>query len=235
MTNAAPPVPIPPTDPSDEGDWMRELVLRQLQMLGQLAEIGLEIAGAVERQAGGRASVPALSGDAALAYARVTRSVRQTMLLQSKLIEGLKAQDQVEGEARAKAEAEAVRSTPEYQRRVRVERIVGRLLVAEHPDGDDAEIDDLIMEAGERLDDEDLYGDLMERPVSELVARICRDLGLEPRWAELVQELWAQKEIETGAPGEPLKALIDGAPASLPRGQGAEDRKGPNASIRDSS
>lgn len=230
MTDADPNSPdLPPPCPAEADDWRRALTLRQLQMLGELAELGLEIAGAIERQAGGKADASTLRGDAALAYARVTRSVRQTMLLQSKLIEGMDAGNGAADEARAEAQdgadeaspEAAAETTPEDRQKARVERIVERLVTAEHPDDED-ELDRLMNEACDRLDDEDLYGDLMERPVSELVARICRDLGLQPQWAELVQELWAQKEIESGAPGEPLRALLASDPgASAPMNGGA--------------
>ena len=40
--------------------------------------------------------------------------------------------------------------------------------------------------------------------MSEIVARICKDLGLEPDWNKLAEELWAKAEIATGDPGWPL-------------------------------
>jgi hypothetical protein len=215
MSDAAPPLPAFPPSASDEADWRRQLVMRQLQMLGELAEIGLEIAGAVERAAAGKAPAPALRGDAALAYARVTRSVRQTILLQSQLIEGLNGEDDGADSEGAEAADDAAEVD---HRKARVQRIVERVAKATYGDDEDL-VERDTLEAAEYLDDEDLYGDLMDRPVSELVARICRDLGLEPRWADLVQELWAQKELDTGAPGEPLRALM-GEASSPARGRG---------------
>src|SRR5262249_44535607 len=81
------------------------------------------------------------------------------------------------------------------------EAIVERVATASH---DEKTVDRLLRESAERLDDEDLYGDLLERPVSELVARLCKDLGLHPDWAELAEELWAIREAGSGRPGWPL-------------------------------
>jgi hypothetical protein len=192
--------------PSPNEPWMRPATLRQLALLGELAEIGLEISRAIERHATGKAEAPVMKGDHALAYARVSRSVRQTIHLQSRLIDSMKAEDDAAAETAPEAAKEAARLTPEYQRKASVERIVERLIEVEHPD-DEETLDALICDAGERLDDEDLYGDLMDRPMSELVARICRDLGLTPDWSTLAAELWAQKEIESGTPGWPLAML----------------------------
>ena len=206
MTDAATNPALPPPCPAEAADWARPFALRQLELLGELAELGLYVARAVERQASGRAEPaggPVFQGDPALAYARVSRAVRLTLMLQARLIEDLKAQDAGAATARTEAPREPDRVSPEYQRKVRLERIVERLAEAEHPDGDD-EVSDLVTEAGERLDDEDLYGDLMDRPLSELVARLCQDLGLEPDWAELAGELWAVREIDSGHVGWPL-------------------------------
>ena len=59
-------------------------------------------------------------------------------------------------------------------------------------------------EAAERLDDDDIYGLAASRPVGELVAMLCRDLGLEPDWDALAAEAWAQAEIDSGAAGSPF-------------------------------
>ncbi|MGZ3398694.1 MAG: hypothetical protein ACXWKX_05705 [Caulobacteraceae bacterium] len=207
----------PPTD-SDETDWSRPFVMRQLQLLGDLAEIGLEVARGVERR------VKAAEADedlapVALAYSRVSRAVRLTLMLQSRLIKDRKADEQAEAKALAEVRAEqakqeAVRD-PVYQRKVRVETILERVALARHP-GDAARADRLVREGGERLDDEDLYGDLMERPLSELVARLCRDLGLDPDWSELAEELWAVREVESGAVGWPLAGLVPPRQAGRP-------------------
>jgi hypothetical protein len=60
--------------------------------------------------------------------------------------------------------------------KARIERLVERAVLAERGQ-DKAEVDRLITETGDRLDFED-YGDILGRPVEEVVALICKDLGL---------------------------------------------------------
>jgi hypothetical protein len=147
-------------------------------------------------------------------------------MLQSRLIKDIKADAQADAKRRAeaaKAEAErAAEREPAYRCKSRVENIVYRVAGARHPGAEPA-VTRVIREAGERLDDEDLYGDLLERPLSEIVARICRDLGLEPDWAELAQEWWAVTEIESGDVGWPLRQFTSEQTRPLPLagGEGA--------------
>ncbi len=200
--------------PADPG---RGLIERQLWILGRLAEAGLNIALAIERQATrGEATgtegappeaVPVAKGDLALAYGRAARAVRLTIALQARLLKELQALD--EGAAR-KFAAEAAkpdrdRQTAQAARKARVERIVERLIRAEARD--EAEGDRLTDEAYERLEHDDIYGDLLRKPVSEIIALVCQDLGLAPDWSRLAQEAWAQDELAGGAIGSPLARL----------------------------
>jgi hypothetical protein len=168
MSDAATPLPPSPHQ-------------RQLDRLDALAEHGLACAKAVADQAQGQTpDVAAI----ALAYSRVSRAVRLTIALHAKLIDDGKAAEREDAKTRAAeavaakeaAELEA-RSGPLYVRKARVEQIVERLAEAEHPDDEDA-VDLIVIEAAERLDDETLYGDLMDTPFEEIVDRICADLGL---------------------------------------------------------
>ena len=93
-------------DPAPAGDQARGLIERQLQILGRLAEAGLNIALAIERQAMGAEAAqpeaaPVAKGDLALAYGRVARAVRLTIALQGRLLQDLQALD--EGAARKRA------------------------------------------------------------------------------------------------------------------------------------
>jgi len=115
------------------------------------------------------------------------------------------------GRLRAAA-AFAARRSPEddpvYRRKARVEAIIERVAKADH---DEEEVDRLVREAGERLDDEDLYGEVLGRPVGELVSLICRDLGLAPDWSRLAEEAWARREAAEGDPRSPFAPLpLDG-------------------------
>lgn len=197
----------------------RPLVERQLQLLERLAEAGLEVALACEREAKAAESGTGADLDGlARAYARASRAVRLTVMLQSRLA---KARQEADSEADAAAQAAAEREAQalwarEDDAKVRVSRIVRRVIEAEHDD--EGGVERLDAEAMDRLDDEDLYGAVLTRPISEMVADICKDLGLHPDWAKLAEECWAQEEMASGEVGEPFLAL---AAASPPAGEHA--------------
>jgi hypothetical protein len=162
----------------------RPLLERQLVVLERLAEAGLQVALNIQAQC-----AEAGAAEAAMAFARVSRAVRQTILLQSRLRTDAKAGH--DGNARI--------------RKARVERIVTRVINAEIEDTDEAV--GLMMDASERLEGDDIYGDVMTMPVSDLIARICEDLGLNPDWPSLMQEAWATEETEG------LKSVLPPPPA----------------------
>lgn len=185
MSTAATRPPDTATLPEDDTPRLE----RQLAILGQLAEIGLTLAQAIERQVGEAGQDARATASAAVAYGRVARAVRLTIALQSRLI----------ADARAPAEADLDRQRAE--RRTRIARIVGRAV--------DAELGPVSAafrkpEIRERLEHDDIYGDLLARPASEIVAEVCEDLGVSPDWAQLAAEAWALDEIAGGAPGAPL-------------------------------
>lgn len=67
----------------DDPDWRARMLDRQLRMLGELAEMGLDIACAIEAKGRAPGGDPAA---AELACARLSRSVEKTIALQSRLI-----------------------------------------------------------------------------------------------------------------------------------------------------
>ena len=91
---------------------------------------------------------------------------------------------------------------------------------------DEDRLDDLVHETAERLDDDDIFGDVLTRPVGELVSLICRDLGLEPDWARLGEEAWAKEEFDD--PRSPFFATSPiygrGGPPADPGVQPGEER-----------
>ena len=205
--------PPQPTAPAAARDLARALLERQLWGLGQLAEGGLEIARAIERQATGAGSDDAaphtVDAHVPMAYARVARAVRMTILLQSKLITDLQALEAKTAEAAYSAKCRRALDRPHILReqKARIGRIVGRIAWA---DGrEHAEIERLARHAAEMLDHDDHFGDILTRPVSELIALICQDLGLEPDWPQLAEEAWAMAEIAGGKVGGPLEAWIN--------------------------
>ena len=153
---------------------------RRDAMLAELAALGMEASRIVVAKAH---ETP--SADTALALSRLARAVRLTVMLQARL-----AAEAGRGQNPA-ADVE--------QRKARVQRIVERVAKAD-PDKDDDDVEAVVYETADRLDDEDLYGDLMDRPIREIVARICDDLDLKPDWTVLDQELWAREEAAADPP-----------------------------------
>ncbi|MDB5432689.1 MAG: hypothetical protein JWP35_3805, partial [Caulobacter sp.] len=88
-----------------------------------------------------------------------------------------------------------------------VRRIVGRIAKVRYTDRYVREAFD--SQARERLYDRDITGDLENRPIGMLVAQICADLDLSPRWTAMAQEAWAQEEITERPAGSPYAAWPD--------------------------
>jgi hypothetical protein len=121
-----------------------------------------------------------------MAYSRVARAVRQTVMLQSRLIE--EAQEREAGRARRKAAAKASAA-----------RIV-RGVIDEDRTNDAERAERLAAEAAERLREED-FGDLLSRPFAEAVAEIVKGLGLEPDWLALAQACFGAEAALDGEAG----------------------------------
>jgi hypothetical protein len=192
---------------------------QQLWMLGRLAQAGLNLAMAMEAQAlavqpnvatdqgpqpYGKPATPELSLDAlpsnpadlALAFTRVSRAVRMTIALQSRLLK-----DDARSQVALKAPAPPLPET-RLERTGRVGAIFRRLVA--QTDLDLFEAAELVERAHERLADPDITGALLDRPVADLVAAICRDLGLSPDWSRTAGEAWARGENlhRSAHPGE---------------------------------
>jgi hypothetical protein len=189
--------PIPAANPSQAGDdrsWARPLFEQQIALLDELAEAGMAVAVAIRDQ------VVAGDGDLlalAAAYDRVARAVRMAILLQSKLIKQLLDWDrQTDNMATQGLDA------PQGRREADIQR------AAAERDREHAEhIERLVGQGGERLEQDDIYKEVNSRPVSELIAMICRDIGLDPDWPRLAQEAWVQKETAGAGAGSPFAAL----------------------------
>jgi hypothetical protein len=191
----------PAPETNDQTDWARPLFERQVALLGRMAEAGLTITLAIEGEA--KAPEP-VAKDPRLyvAYARVARAVRLSLMLQTKVIKQLQAIDSQAAtqEACAAAHERVQRAEHVEEQKARVERIVERIAQR----GDGLDVERLVEETAERLDHDDLYGGVLDRPLSELIALICRDLGLAPDWPRLAEEAWAQEEMAGGTTGWPL-------------------------------
>ena len=68
----------------------------------------------------------------------------------------------------------------------------------------------------ERLKEEDIERDLGIVSMGELMARVCRDLEIEPDWTLWAGKHWAQEEARLGTPGSPYARRPAGAEAEEP-------------------
>jgi hypothetical protein len=154
------------------------------QMLKDLAQIGMRLARLIEANAEARMTEnPACDlGRADQMFAKISRSVRQTLALKTKLAEMReKPKAPIEKDVQEQ-EAEAARRR---SRKAMVERAVTETIEAESGPSDR---ENLLSDLHERLLDPDIEADLTSRSIGELVAGICDDLGLKPD-----REVWKRK------------------------------------------
>jgi hypothetical protein len=182
---------------------------RRLQMLEELAEMEMDLARALQRQAivAGNPIPPApdatessagaaseTADDLSAAFARIARSLRLTLALQARAEEQLRAllageAAKVEvrrAEASRRAAAEA-RARSDHHRN-EVQRLVCE--AAEREAEDEGALDSVLEALEERLDEDEAYWDLDDMPVREAVERLCADLELTPDWSRWEGEGW---------------------------------------------
>jgi hypothetical protein len=184
----------PTDDDLDDADPAEERAVWRREIVAELAEIGLELARrlAAGVKAAGEAISPEEAAVHALAFSRIARAVRLTVALSAKL----DAEDEAEP-VEAKPDPEAARlaalkklvGTTQadlevsrvQHRRQRAGDVIDRMIEAsarERGDGWDRER--LRADLTERLSDEDEFEDFSSLPFTELVLRICEDLGVTP-------------------------------------------------------
>jgi hypothetical protein len=166
---------------------------RRVRALQALVETGLKAAEALQMQIEAAATAPAVdpaaaakvSSDLARAFAQVSRAVSVAVALEDKLDQApetrrLEAQAQA---ARRRAEAARAAEPEIARRRAKVGGAVEAVIVSREGSLSSLRGADL-KKALDRLlelevQDLDVF---LERPAGELVARLCRDLGLKPDW-----------------------------------------------------
>jgi hypothetical protein len=169
---------------------------RRLQRLDQLADMGVEVAGELRRQIVEQAG-PA--PELALAFDRVCRAVRLAQLLQEKL-----EREDEERAFQAAAEAAAQRASRVEARVKTVRRTVRGVLDVETEPDADGNFDDieLLGRMLDRVDREAEDARFLDRPLGEIVARICFDLGLQPDWSLWEDAPWAADAAHTELPAD---------------------------------
>ena len=160
--------------PLIEPDETAVMIRRELEVLGELAELGLRMARTITDQACGEAAgpEPAFQSDLPLAFSRVSRAVRMAVLLQAKLIQDLKGGGKASPEDEDEGPVEwAVRWVDEDTGEPVRERDERRE-----------------SERRERLERDDIHAAVMGRPTDEVIAEIRQDLGLEGEAPHLPRE-----------------------------------------------
>jgi hypothetical protein len=140
-------------------------------MLAELAELNLDAARVLHGRLAA-AETNAEARDLGLALQRVSRSVRQTLLLEAKFAKDRRAQAREDV-----AVTEAAREAVVAARKARVRHEVGRVAAEAGEDAEDVE--QLLTDLDDRLDGYVRAHDFETATLDELVVAICKDLGFE--------------------------------------------------------
>jgi hypothetical protein len=154
--------------------------------------------------------------DAADAFHFITRAVRLTMALETATAERLSDLRAGVAERRDKArDAESPAVTEEAAEasdanvdgpmgiyRETVNALVTEAIAAEV--GDESVAREMRAELRERLTECDRFGPLMLKPLREVVAKICDDIGLAPDWSRWEGEGWSVDYVPPRGPDWPL-------------------------------
>jgi hypothetical protein len=177
---------------------------RELAILSELAEAGLEIAQALKgRIVDSAAAEPDADNaracaDLTRAFDRASRATRMAIALRRRL-----AKDEPLPGQTARAQEREARND-HGRRALRIMRRMAR--ARSYPS---VVYEAMDREARERLFDPDISGEILGRPLGALVAQICKDLDLDPLWHGFAQEPWAQAEIAQRPQGSPYAAWPD--------------------------
>ncbi|MEO8926586.1 MAG: hypothetical protein ABI306_05425 [Caulobacteraceae bacterium] len=207
---------------------------RQLRMLEELARIGMDLARALGRRAEAEAEAageavdavpnaapqPATQRDPADAFQRISRAIRLTLALEMRTDETLRALQAGEATAEAARREAAIRRAEAAKTRCRqaveekVRAVVSHAITAEI-EGDEA-LDACHEALDERLEDDESYEDLADKPLRQTVERLCADLGLSPDWSA-----WSDDDgwAEPGRFGRHAHSLFN-QPSQFPYGCG---------------
>ncbi len=169
---------MPSCDTPDPAEARTE---RHLRVLQELAELGMTLARAVAARAAETADA-----DLGLAFTRIARAVRQTVALEAKLADDRETVRA--GHARRLAQETAARGR---RRKKLVKDAVERAIEAEWQ-GETVEA--LLGDLYERLVDPRDDAGFADRPIGELVAGICKALGVTPDPSLWEDEDWAIEE-----------------------------------------
>jgi hypothetical protein len=238
-SEAQPDAPYGDVDGAPVFDPDGERTERNMRALARLTEIGMEMAEITAIQARAQrdlmagvnnpgALTPVAQGDFASAFAKISRAVRMSIMLEDKLAVALRLRqagiaERRQADRRARLEAERAREAQAEQDRIddRQDAIVDavrEVIRAERPERLEQE---RLIKSLDRLWGWNPEADNFWRPelyiqtggdealVSAQIAAHCKALGLKPDWALWKDEDWAIEEAEDGAEGSPYAAGAD--------------------------
>jgi hypothetical protein len=191
----------------------------RLGLLRELAEIGMKLARVLEPGAPAAADDEtgrSKSRDPAEAFARLSRAIRLTLTLEAKTDEALRdlkagvVRKRKKEAKRAARRHEAAAAKEAEEREVKVRELVAEAAEAEIPDA--YEFAGRYFALRERLDEDSAYKDLSERPLREIVERLCKDLMISPDWSRWDGEGWTRQE---GAPKRTRYSIFN-QPSAVP-------------------
>ena len=191
---------------------------RQQAILDELAEAGLEIALMLKARIAETAA-PDPNTASATEYADLTRAFDRASRA-TRMAIALSRQLAKDGPAGVRNPRAAAREARDHQAG-RALSIVRRMALTAHIHPESRELVD--RHARERLFDRDITGDILSRPMGELVAQLCADLGVPPHWRAMAEEAWAQEEIAERPPGSPYAAWPDLPPDPDPEDLWGDD------------
>jgi hypothetical protein len=196
--------PTPDPAPADPAVDRAE---RHGRVLQELTDLGMRLARAVSAQAA-EADAETAHG-LALDFARIARAVRQTVALEARLADERQTALAARAQRRDREAAELAR-----RRTHRIETLVERAIDAEAA-GDEA--DNLYADLRERLEDADDLAGFHDRPLPEIVALICQDLGLTPPELHWDDPDWGiAREAAPPPSGSSRKAAPAACPGPIP-------------------
>jgi hypothetical protein len=173
---------------------------RKLRILERMTERGMEIIDAVADRACAEAKAPPESPkgrDPIEAYARISRTMRFNMVLDTRLADYLAALvaggPDVEFWPLRARQNRRPGAPPEDDLGEMGPRELARANVLEivDPDSyDEDECERIYEELDERLYEYERYDEFLDLPMQDLVELICKDLGVKPNWERWQGENW---------------------------------------------